>query len=152
MQLSDLISPRAIVPALKVAGKKQLIQELAHRAAELTGVGEREIFEMLMQRERLGSTAVGNGVAIPHCKLPDLTRLYGLFARLDRPIDYGSLDGQPVDLVFLLLAPETAGADHLQALARVARLLRDEETAMKLRESRDAEAIFAVLAMPVTGK
>ncbi len=151
MPLTELISPRAIVPALKVAGKKQLMQELAHRAAELTGVNEREIFETLMQRERLGSTAIGKGIAIPHCKLPGLSRLYGLFARLDRPLDFQSPDGRPVDLVFLLLAPEGAGADHLQALARVARLLRDEETVMKLRESRDAEAIFAVLAMPVPG-
>ena len=85
-----------------------------------------------MQREKLGSTAVGNGVAIPHGKLPKLGRLFGLFARLERPVDFEALDGQPVDLVFLLLAPEAAGADHLKALARVARLLRDPEIARKL--------------------
>jgi PTS system nitrogen regulatory IIA component len=101
-----------------------------------------------MQREKLGSTGVGNGVAIPHGKLPKLGRLFGLFARLERGIDFEALDGQPVDLIFLLLAPEAAGADHLKALARVARLLRDPEVARKLRESTDADALYAVLAMP----
>ena len=108
----------------------------------------RAILEILLQREKLGSTAVGNGVAIPHGKLPKLGRLFGLFARLQRSIDFEALDGQPVDLIFLLLAPEAAGADHLKALARVARLLRDPEIARKLRDSRDADALYAVLAMP----
>jgi PTS system nitrogen regulatory IIA component len=148
MPLNDLIAPNAILPALKVNNKKQAIQEIAARAAELTGMNERSVLEILLQREKLGSTAVGNGVAIPHGKLPKLGRLFGLFARLDRPIDFEALDGQPVDLLFLLLAPETAGADHLKALARVARLLRDPEVARKLRESRDADALYAVLAMP----
>ena len=93
---------------------------------------------------------MGNGIAIPHGKLARLDKLFGLFARLDRPIDFESLDGQPVDLIFLLLAPESAGADHLKALARVARLLRDAEIAQKLRESRDAEAIYAVLTRSST--
>ncbi len=147
MPLTDLVAPNAILPALKVNNKKQAIQELAARAAELTGQSERAIAEILTQREKLGSTGVGNGVAIPHGKLPNLTRMFGLFARLDRPIDFEALDGQPVDLAFLLLAPEGAGADHLKALARVARLLRDSEVARKLRESRDADSIYAVLAM-----
>ena len=138
----------AVVPALKVNGKKQAIQELSSRAAKLTGQNERLIFETLMQREKLGSTGVGNGIAIPHGKLPKLEKLVGLFARLDRPIDFESLDGQPVDLIFLLLAPEGAGADHLKALARVARLLREPATVARLRESRDADALYAVLAMP----
>ena len=103
-----------------------------------------------MQRERLGSTGIGNGIAIPHGKLARLERLFGVFARLERPIDFEALDGQPVDLMFLLLAPEGAGADHLKALARIARLLRDPETAQKLRESRDAEALYAVLTWPPT--
>lgn len=148
MPLTDLVAPNAIIPALKVNNKKQALQGLAARAAKLTGQSERAILEILQQREKLGSTAVGNGVAIPHGKLARLSRLFGLFARLDRPIDYEALDGQPVDLAFLLLAPETAGADHLKALARVARLLRDPEVARKLRESRDADALYAVLAMP----
>jgi PTS system nitrogen regulatory IIA component len=150
MPLSDLVALQAVIPALKVNSKKQALHELAARAATVTGRGEREILEILQQREKLGSTGVGGGIAIPHGKLPKLDRLFGLFARLDRPIDFESLDGQPVDLIFLLLAPEAAGADHLKALARVARLLRDPDTAKKLRESRDAEAIYAVLTMPAT--
>jgi len=148
MPLIDLVAPNAILPALKVNNKKQVLQEIAARAALLTGQNERAIFETLMQREKLGSTAVGNGIAIPHGKMPNLTRLFGLFARLDRSIDFEALDGQPVDLIFLLLAPEGAGADHLKALARVARVLRDPTIAHKLRASRDAEALYAVLAMP----
>jgi PTS system nitrogen regulatory IIA component len=147
MPLNDLVAPNAVMPALKVNNKKQAIAELAAKAAVLTGQSERDILEILLQREKLGSTGVGNGVAIPHGKLPKLGKLFGLFARLDRAIDFEALDNQPVDLVFLLLAPEGAGADHLKALARVARLLRDPEVANKLRESRDAEAIYAVLAL-----
>jgi PTS system nitrogen regulatory IIA component len=145
MPLSDLVVPQAVVPALKVNTKKQALQELATRAAAMCGRSEREVLEVLMQRERLGSTGIGSGIAIPHGKLAKLDRLFGVFARLERPIDFEALDGQPVDLLFLLLAPEAAGADHLKALARVARLLRDPEVARKLRESRDAEAIYAVL-------
>jgi PTS system nitrogen regulatory IIA component len=148
MPLNDLVAPNAIIPALKVNGKKQTLQELSAKAAELCGQNERTILEILIQREKLGSTGVGNGIAIPHGKLPRLGKLFGLFARLDRPVDFESLDGQPVDLVFLLLAPEGAGADHLKALARVARLLRDQDVARKLRDSRDAETLYAVLALP----
>ncbi len=148
MTITDLVAPEAIVPALKVSSKKQALQDLAARAATLTGQNERAIFEVLLQREKLGTTAVGYGVAIPHGKLPKLTKMFGMFARLDRAIDFEALDGQPVDLVFLLLAPEGAGADHLKALARVARLLRDQDTANKLRAARDAQALYAVLAMP----
>ena len=147
MALTDIVALNAVIPALKVNGKKQAIQEIAARAAELCGLSERTIFETLLQREKLGSTGIGHGIAIPHGKLPKLERLFGLFARLDRPIDFESLDGQPVDLIFLLLAPEGAGADHLKALARVARLLRDPDVANKLRESRDADALYAVLTM-----
>jgi len=148
MPTSDLVAPNAIIPALKVNGKKQALQEIAAKAAELTGQPERGILEILLQREKLGSTGVGNGVAIPHGKLPKLNKVFGLFARLERPVDFEALDGQPVDLIFLLLAPEGAGADHLKALARVARLLRDPEVARKLRNSSNAEALYAVLAMP----
>lgn len=147
MPLTDVVALDAIIPALKVNGKKQALQELAAKAAQISGQSEKTIFEILMQREKLGSTGVGNGVAIPHGKLPKLNKLFGLFARLERPVDFEALDGQPVSLIFLLLAPEGAGADHLKALARVARVLRDPDTARKLRESRDAEAIYAVLAM-----
>jgi PTS system nitrogen regulatory IIA component len=147
MPLSDIISPDAVIPALKVSNKKQAIQELAAKAAALTGQSEQAIAEILFQREKLGSTGVGGGIAIPHGKLPKLASLFGMFARLERAIDFEALDGQPVDLVFLLLAPEAAGADHLKALARVARLLRDGDVANKLRESRDAAALYSVLAV-----
>ena len=145
MLLSDLLAPQAVVPALKVNSKKQALQELAGRAAAACGRDEREVLEVLMQRERFGSTGIGSGIAIPHGKLAKLERLCGAFARLDRPVDFEALDGQPVDLMFLLLAPEGAGADHLKALARIARLLRDPDTTRKLRESRDAESLYAVL-------
>jgi PTS system nitrogen regulatory IIA component len=148
MRLNDLIAPNAILPALKVNNKKQVLQELAARAAMLTGQNERAIFDLLIQREKLGTTAIGSGIAIPHLKMPTLTRLFGLFARLDRPVDFDALDNQPVDLVYLLLAPEAAGADHLQALARIARLLRDQTVVHKLRATHDAESLYAVLAMP----
>ena len=147
MPLTDLVVPNAVIPALKVNSKKQAIAELAAKAAALTGQSERDILEILLQREKLGSTGVGNGVAIPHGKLPKLGKLFGLFARLDRPVDFEALDNQPVDLIFLLLAPEGAGADHLKALARVARLLRDPDIVDKLRSSRDADALYAVLAL-----
>jgi PTS system nitrogen regulatory IIA component len=145
MPLTDLVVPQAVIPVLRVNNKKQALQELSARAAAMCGRTEREIFEVLMQRERLGSTGIGGGIAIPHGKLAKLDHLFGVFARLERPVDFEALDGQPVDLMFLLLAPEAAGADHLKALARVARLLRDVEIARKLRESRDAEALYAVL-------
>src|SRR4249920_196154 len=148
MPTPELVSPNAIIPAMKVNGKKQALQEIAAKAASLTGQNEKAILEILLQREKLGSTGVGNGVAIPHGKLPKLGRLFGLFARLQRPIDFEALDNQPVDLIFLLLAPEAAGADHLKALARVARQLRDPEIARRLRESTDVDALHAVLAMP----
>src|SRR4051812_41430132 len=148
MPITDLVAPEAILPALKVISKKQALQELSARAATLTGLNEKAIFEVLLQREKLGTTAVGGGVAIPHGKLPKLDHIFGLFARLERPIDFEAMDGQPVDLIFLLLAPEGAGADHLKALAKVARLLRDPEVARKLRNSHDADALYAVLAMP----
>jgi PTS system nitrogen regulatory IIA component len=147
MPLTDLVAPNAVLSALRANNKKQVLQELAAKAGELSGQNERAILEILLQRERLGSTGVGNGVAIPHGKLPNLSRLFGLFARLERPVDFEALDGRAVDLVFLLLAPEDAGADHLKALARVARLLRDQDVARKLRESRQEGALYAVLAL-----
>src|ERR1700739_4161662 len=106
MPLTDLVAPNAIIPALKVNNKKQVLQELAARAATLTGQNEKTIFDTLMQREKLGSTAVGNGIAIPHGKMATLTRLFGLFARLDRPGGFEALGNHPGELVFLLLAPE----------------------------------------------
>ncbi|MEG3616834.1 PTS IIA-like nitrogen regulatory protein PtsN [Magnetovibrio sp. PR-2] len=145
MEISDLITLEGLDANLKVSSKKQALQELSKRAADVTGQHERAIFDVLMERERLGTTGVGNGIAIPHGKLATLDRLYGLFARLETPIDFHAIDEQPVDLVFLLLAPETAGADHLKALARVSRLLRDAGVCEKLRGTEDAEALYALL-------
>ena len=149
MDLSDLLGPESVIPALKVNSKKQAIQELSSRAAERIGLPERDIFDTLLQRERLGSTGVGHGVAIPHGKLVALDRLVGIFARLDRPIDFDALDDEPVDIIFLLLAPEGAGADHLKALARIARQLRDGDIAGKLRATTDPAALFALLTQPL---
>ena len=150
MPLTDFLTPESVVPALKVSSKKQALQELAERAAAVCGLTEREIYETLLQRERLGSTGIGHGIAIPHGKLAKVDRLFGVFARLEKPIDFEALDGEPVDLVFLLIAPEAAGADHLKALARVARVLRDPATTQKLRSARDADAMYAVLTQTPT--
>jgi PTS system nitrogen regulatory IIA component len=152
MEIADLITLEGVVPNLKVASKKQALQELGKRAAEITGLPERAIFEVLVERERLGTTGVGNGIAIPHGKLPQLTRLHGLFARLENPINFEAIDEQPVDLIFLLLAPEQAGADHLKALARVSRLLRDRGICEKLRGSDTAEALYALLTDSQTSR
>ena len=145
MEINELISAESVIPNLRASSKKQALQDLARRAAGITGLHERAIFDVLMERERLGTTGVGNGIAIPHGKMANLDRLYGLFARLERSVDFQSIDEQPVDLIFLLLAPESAGADHLKALARVSRLLRDGSVCEKLRGTNDAEALFALL-------
>lgn len=145
MEISDLLQPAAVIPQLKVQGKKQLLQELAARAAEVTLISDRKIFETLMERERLGTTGVGQGIAIPHGRLGDVKSIVGIFARLESPIDYEAVDNQPVDLVFALLAPEGAGADHLKALARVSRLLRNQQATEKLRAAKTAEALYAIL-------
>jgi len=152
MEICDLINDESVVESLHVTSKKQALQDLSRRAADLTGLHERSIFEVLMAREKLGTTGVGNGIAIPHGKIPNLDRLYGLFARLERPIDFNSIDEQPVDLIFLLLAPESAGADHLKALARVSRLLRDTAVCEKLRGTDKAEALYALLIDSTTNQ
>jgi len=149
MELTDLISPESVIACLRATSKKQALLELSEHAETLTDVPQREIFDALVEREKLGSTGVGNGIAIPHAKLPALDRLWGVFARLDTPIDFDSIDEQPVDLVFLLLAPSGAGADHLKALARVSRLLRNHTICEKLRGCHDASAIYALLSEPL---
>ena len=145
MHPSSFISPDSVIPSLKAKTKKQLLQELSARASRLTGLSERDIFDVLWQRERLGSTGLGHGVAIPHAKHPGIKRIVGVFARLAEPIDFDAMDGDKVDIVFLLLAPEGAGADHLKALACISRLLRDGQAVEKLRASRDEAALYAVL-------
>jgi PTS system nitrogen regulatory IIA component len=148
MHLADLIGPEAVIASLKVKNKKQLLQELSARAARLTGLQERYIFDTLLQRERLGSTGLGQGIAIPHGKFAGLKRITGICARLAEPIDFDAVDGAPVDIVFLLLAPEGAGADHLKALARISRLLRDHDVVAKLRGTDTAEGLYAILTEP----
>lgn len=150
MELSDLLTRDHVVAQLDAKSKKQALQELSNLAAAGCSVDAREIFETLLQRERLGSTGVGHGVAIPHGKFEKLDKLCGIFAKLDQPIDFDAMDNTPVDLIFLLLAPESAGADHLKALARIARTLRDPAIAAKLRGADNAEAIFAALNAPAT--
>lgn len=150
MDLGDLIPADGVVASLKAKNKKQLLQELSARAARLTGLEERYIFDALLQRERLGSTGLGQGIAIPHGKFVGLKQIVGIFARLDNPIDFDAVDGEPIDIVFLLLAPEGAGADHLKALARVSRFLREGSAVEKLRASKDPAAIYAVLTESAT--
>jgi PTS system nitrogen regulatory IIA component len=145
MELNDLLSAETILPNLKVNSKKQLLQELADKAAELNLLAKRDIFEALLQRERLGSTGVGNGIAIPHGKLQGLDRLVGIFAQLESPIAFDAIDDQPVDLVFLILAPEGSGADHLRILSKVSRVLRNDEIVQKIRSTKDASAIYSFL-------
>jgi PTS system nitrogen regulatory IIA component len=145
MLLSDFISPDSVIASLKAKSKKQLLQDLSAHAARLTGLAERDIFDVLLQRERLGSTGLGQGIAIPHGKVQGLRRIAGIFAHLAEPVDFEAIDGEKVDIVFLLLAPEGAGADHLKALARISRLLREGSAIDKLRACKDAAALYAVL-------
>ncbi|MGH6870470.1 MAG: PTS IIA-like nitrogen regulatory protein PtsN [Rhizomicrobium sp.] len=151
MEIADLLAPDAVLAAVKTSGKKALLQDLADRAARLTGLPERRIFETLIERERLGSTGMGQGIAIPHGRIAGLAKIVGLFARLESPIAYEAIDDQPVDLVFMLLAPEGAGADHLKALARVSRLLRNKQTCEKLRAASKPEVLYALLTEPTNG-
>ncbi len=145
MPMTEFIDANAIMSSLRVNTKKQAFQEIAERAARVSGLGEREIFDALWQREKLGSTGVGNGVAIPHCKLARAGRMFGIVAQLDQPIDFEATDGAPVDLIFALIAPESAGADHLKALSQIARTLRSAGIAKMLRAARDPEAIYTLL-------
>jgi PTS system nitrogen regulatory IIA component len=145
LEIADLLTPRSVIAQLRAPTKRQVLQELARRAATMTGVADKRIYDALTERERLGTTGIGTGVAIPHCRLAELTRMHGLFARLERPVPFEAIDDQPVDLVFLLLAPLDAGAEHLKALARVSRLLRDRATCEKLRGANSADALYALL-------
>lgn len=145
MDISHFINLDAIFPKLKVTSKKQLLQELSNIARDKVGKPVYEISSILMERERLGSTGVGNGVAIPHGRFSGLDKICGIFAKLEKPVNFESIDDQPVDLVFLLLVPEEAGADHLKALAKVSRILRDGAVRDKLRGTDSGDAIFAIL-------
>ena len=144
--LSDFLAADSVDAAMTVANKKALFQQLAAAASRKTGMPTKDIVAALNEREKLGSTGFGDGIAIPHGRIEGLDRVVGYFARLTSPIDFQAVDGLPVDLVFLLLSPPDAGADHLKALAGVSRALRDRATAAKLRGARSKDALFALLA------
>ncbi|CAN1569990.1 PtsN Phosphotransferase system mannitol/fructose-specific IIA domain (Ntr-type) [Rhabdaerophilaceae bacterium] len=152
MALSSLLTPESVLADLRPNSKKQLLLELATCASHLSGQPERVIFDGLLQRERLGSTGMGQGVAVPHAAITGLPHLIGVFAALARPVDFESVDGVPVDLVFVLLAPETAGADHLQALARIARFFRSPGNLENLRQTNDPAALYAILTAETSSR
>ena len=149
MELADILAEHAVLTCTGVVNKRQLFEILAQKAAELTDFSEQQILATLMGREELGSTGLGNGIAIPHGKIQGLKGVTAVFARLDSPIDFDSVDDQPVDLVVMLLAPVGAGADHLKALSRVARLLRTETVTDILRTETDPLRLHAILTAPV---
>ena len=150
MELADILLKDCVVGSAKVTCKRQLLQLLAQKARETMDLDQQLVFDTLMNREKLGSTGLGSGIAIPHGKIPGLARVLAVFVRLDTPIEFDAVDDQPVDLVMMLLAPEGAGADHLKALARVARLLRTESLVENLRQSRDCSEIYALLTAPLS--
>jgi len=145
MELTDLVSPEAVLCGVKASSKKQALQEIALRATDAYGLDTRSVLEGLVAREKLGSTAMGNGVAIPHARIEGLGQIVGLFARLERPVDFEAADGQGVDLIFTLLAPQEAGSDHLRALAKVSRLMRNPSVRTKLRETDGTDALYALV-------
>lgn len=145
MKISDIMTEKNVVLGLKANSKRQLLQELSDKAAEITGINERTIFDIVLERENLGSTGFGGGTALPHGRIPELDKVYGLFAKLNAPVDFEAVDNKPVDLVFLLLSPEGSGADHLTALTQISRILKDENTCEKLRQMNNGEEIYALL-------
>ncbi|PWE18415.1 transcriptional regulator [Marinicauda salina] len=146
MDLSDLIPEGGAVVDMPATGRKQVLHALAELAGRRLGVSARPVLEAVTERERLGSTGVGDGVAIPHARTPLVDRTCGVFARLRQPVDFDAVDGRPADLIFLLLAPEDAGAEHLKALARASRLFRRDDVRRALRAAPDADALQAILA------
>ena len=150
MELADILSEGSVLACDKVKDKADLLGILAEHAAKVTGQDAGAIFEALSGREALGSTGLGNGIAIPHGKLAGLKGVVAVFARLAQPVEFDAVDDQPVDLIVMLLAPTGAGADHLKALARVSRLLRNQQTVEKLRAATKPEALYAILTEPTT--
>jgi nitrogen PTS system EIIA component len=144
--LSDLLGAEAVLTGIVVPNKKTLFQQLSATASKLTGGDQKMILERLLERERLGSTGFGGGVAIPHGKIEGIDHVVGLFARLGEPVDFQAVDGMPVDIVFALLSPPDAGVEHLKALARVSRRLRDRAFVAKLRGAGSTDALYALFA------
>lgn len=145
MELSDILLPEAILANAKAGSKKRMLLDASRLAHEVYGLPEAEILTALQDRENLGPTAMGNGVAIPHARLPQIEHVYGVFLHLEKPIDFDAVDRQPVDLVFVLFAPDNAVTDHLKALARVSRILRDDAICAKLRSTDDMSAVYSIL-------
>ena len=146
MNIGNLLEPRAIAPRAGASGKRQVLSAVADIAARNFGLDAEQVLDALLEREAAGSTGVGHGVAVPHARLPGLNRMRGVFMRLDQPTPFESVDGQPVDLVFALLAPAGSDTEHLRTLARVSRLLRQGELRQQLRQARTSEAMYALLA------
>lgn len=145
MKISDIISVDSILLSVKAKNKRQLLEEVALFASKITKTDERTIFDTVLERENLGSTGFGGGTALPHGRLAELNKVYGFFVKLTTPIDFEAVDNKPVDLLFLLLSPESSGADHLTALAQISRILKDHNLTEKLRKATDKEEIFALL-------
>ena len=146
MRLSDILSSAAVRSQAQVSSKKRLFHDLADMAAAAYGLDAAATLDALQERESLGATGVGHGVALPHARIPGLDHVAGLFLRLEKPMDFDAVDRQPVDLVFALLAPDSPGVEHLKALALVSRTLRDPDLRAKLRANDDPDALHAVLA------
>ena len=145
MKLSEIMSGNSVFVGLKANSKRQLLQELAGKAAEVTGISDRTVFDTVLERESLGTTGFGDGTALPHGRFAELDKIYAFFAKLASPVDYDAVDGKPVDLVFMLLSPESSGEDHLTALAQASRILKDEATRSKIRQISSAQEIYALL-------
>ena len=145
MDLGELLYPGAISARVNAGSKRQALSMVAELAARSLGFKATEVLSRLMERERLGSTGVGHGVAVPHATLPGLDRMHGVFVRLETPVDFGALDQQPVDLIFALLAPADHPAEHLRALAKVSRALRQADLREQLRQAHGADAIRALM-------
>lgn len=145
MNLASILSPDAVLPHFAARDKKQALKLLAAHAAKLSGLPEREVYSVLMERESIGCTGMGNGVCIPHGRFDKLKSLRAIFARLDRPVAFDAADGKPVDLIFLLLTPREANTEHLKALATISRLLRDRKLCADLRKTTDARVLHVLL-------
>ncbi len=145
MELARILSADAVLSHLKATSKKRLFHDLGELAEASYGLNATNVIEALIDREGLGPTGVGQGIALPHARMPGLDHVVGLFLRLEKPLNFDAVDRQPVDLVFALLAPETAGVDHLKALALVSRTLRDDAVRAKLRANTAASTLHTIL-------
>ena len=145
MVISEILSPKAVLTSIKATSKKRVLQEISIAVENIYGLNQSEVFFALQERENLGPTGMGHGVAIPHARISSLKSIKGLFLKLTKPLDFGSMDSQNVDLVFVLIAPHESGANHLKALAKVSRILRNKSTCEKLRSTVDKSALYSIL-------